>query len=127
VTELRNRCVANTGTPTEQARDEVHLVDALKQLLGGEELSAAQGRSEFLQPQKESIQRTASRPRAGFTTVVRDYRNKCRHSRQSRGGPVQLPSAEFFSVLPSVRGADVTCHVTPSARPFSRRVHWLNR
>src|SRR5512144_3250237 len=33
VTELRNRCVANNGSPAEQARDENQLVDALKQLL----------------------------------------------------------------------------------------------
>jgi len=33
VTELRARCVANNGSPAEQARDEVQLVDALKQLL----------------------------------------------------------------------------------------------
>jgi len=31
VTELRNRCVANDGSPTEQAKDENQLVDALKQ------------------------------------------------------------------------------------------------
>ena len=33
VTQLRERCVANNGSPGEQARDEVQLVDALKQLL----------------------------------------------------------------------------------------------
>src|ERR1035437_7690463 len=33
VTELRTRCVANNGTPQQQAVDEVQLVDAMKQLL----------------------------------------------------------------------------------------------
>src|SRR5512145_1149453 len=33
VTALRNQCLANTGTPGEQARDEAQLVDALKRLL----------------------------------------------------------------------------------------------
>src|SRR5271167_3621193 len=33
VTELRNRCVANNGSPSEQAVDEKQLVDSLKQLL----------------------------------------------------------------------------------------------
>src|SRR3954465_450694 len=33
VTELRNRCAANTGSPQAQAADENQLVDALKRLL----------------------------------------------------------------------------------------------
>src|ERR1043166_4731232 len=33
VTELRNRCVANNGSPASQAADENQLVDALKQLM----------------------------------------------------------------------------------------------
>src|SRR5664280_2515755 len=33
VTELRNRCAANNGSPSEQAVDEKQLVDSLKQLL----------------------------------------------------------------------------------------------
>src|ERR1035441_5731586 len=33
VTELRNRCAANNGPVADQSRDEVQLVDALKQLL----------------------------------------------------------------------------------------------
>ena len=33
VTELRNRCAANNGAVADQSRDEVQLVDALKQLL----------------------------------------------------------------------------------------------
>src|SRR5262245_12376717 len=33
VTELRNRCLANQGSPAEQAVDENQLVDAIKQLL----------------------------------------------------------------------------------------------
>ena len=46
VTELRARCVANNGSPGEQARDEVQLVDALKQMLVlVESYPAAQGRS----------------------------------------------------------------------------------
>ena len=33
VTELRQRCVANNGSPADQARDETQLVAALKQML----------------------------------------------------------------------------------------------
>ena len=33
VTELRNRCAANNGAVADQSRDEVQLVDALKQML----------------------------------------------------------------------------------------------
>src|ERR1035437_7100682 len=33
VTQLRERCVANNGSPAEQAKDETQLVDALKQML----------------------------------------------------------------------------------------------
>ena len=33
VTELRNRCAANNGPVADQSRDEIQLVDALKQLL----------------------------------------------------------------------------------------------
>jgi LemA protein len=56
VTELRNRCAANNGPVADQSRDEVQLVDALKQLLvvveNYPQLKADQN---FLQLQKELV------------------------------------------------------------------------
>ena len=72
VTELRNRCAANNGSPAEQSVDEKQLVDSLKQLLvvveNYPQLKADQN---FLNSRPNwSTPRTASRPRAGFTTAT---------------------------------------------------------
>jgi len=108
VTELRNRCVANTGSPAQQAVDEKQLVDSLKQLLvvveNYPQLKADQN---FLKLQTELVN-TEDRIQAArrfYNGNVRDYRNKCEtfpsnlvanlFGFQSEG--------DFFSVPPSVR------------------------
>jgi LemA protein len=56
VTELRNRCAANHGAVADQSRDEVQLVDALKQLLVVvENYPPLQADQNFLQLQKELV------------------------------------------------------------------------
>jgi LemA protein len=108
VTELRNRCAANNGAVADQSRDEIQLVDALKQMLvvveNYPQLKASQN---FLQLQKELVN-TEDRIQAArrfYNGNVRDYRNKCEtfpsnlvaklFSFQSEG--------DFFSVPPAVR------------------------
>ncbi len=80
VTQLRNQCAANNGPVADQSRDEVQLVDALKQLLvvveNYPQLKADQN---FLQLQKELVN-TEDRIQAArrfYNGNVRDYRNKC--------------------------------------------------
>ena len=80
VTELRNRCVASSGPVAEQSRDEIQLVNALKELLVVVEnypnLKADQS---FLGLQKELVN-TEDRIQAArrfYNGNVRDYRNKC--------------------------------------------------
>ncbi len=80
VTELRNRCAANNGPVADQSRDEVQLVDALKQLLvvveNYPQLKADQN---FLKLQTELVN-TEDRIQAArrfYNGNVRDYRNKC--------------------------------------------------
>ena len=108
LTELRNRCAANNGSPSEQAVDEKQLVDSLKQLLvvveNYPQLKADQN---FLALQKELVN-TEDRIQAArrfYNGNVRDYRNKC------ESFPSNLianlfgfkPEGDFFSVPPSVR------------------------
>src|SRR5580693_9050557 len=56
VTELRNRCAANHGPVADQSRDEVQLVDALKQLLVVvENYPRLKADGNFLQLQQELV------------------------------------------------------------------------
>jgi LemA protein len=107
VTELRNRCAANNGSPGEQARDEVQLVDALKQLLVVvENYPQLKADQHFLKLQNELIN-TENRIQAArrfYNGNVRDYRNGCETF------PINLVAGmfgfqphEFFSVPPSVK------------------------
>jgi len=107
VTELRNRCAANNGPVGEQARDEVQLVDALKQLLvvveNYPQLKADQN---FLQLQKELVN-TEDRIQAArrfYNGNVRDYRNR-RETFPSNlvANMFNFQSEEFFTVPPSVK------------------------
>ena len=107
VTELRNRCAANHGPVGDQARDEVQLVDALKQLLvvveNYPQLKADQN---FLQLQKELVN-TEDRIQAArrfYNGNVRDYRNR-RETFPSNlvANMFNFQSEEFFSVPPSVK------------------------
>ncbi|MEJ0090924.1 MAG: LemA family protein [Limisphaerales bacterium] len=108
VTELRNRCVANNGSPAEQAVDEKQLVDSLKQLLvvveNYPQLKADQN---FLKLQGELVN-TEDRIQAArrfYNGNVRDYRNKC----ETFPGNLVAnlfgfkPEGDFFSVPPSVQ------------------------
>jgi LemA protein len=107
VTQLRERCVANNGSPTEQARDEVQLVDALKQLLVVvENYPQLKADQQFLKLQQELIT-TENRIQAArrfYNGNVRDYRNKCETFPSNLVAQMfGFQPQEFFSVPPSVR------------------------
>jgi LemA protein len=107
VTELRNRCAANNGPVGDQAKDEVQLVDALKQLLvvveNYPQLKADQN---FLQLQKELVN-TEDRIQAArrfYNGNVRDYRNRRETFPSSLVASMfGFQPQEFFSVPPSVK------------------------
>jgi LemA protein len=110
VTELRNRCVANNGSPAEQAVDEKQLVDSLKQLLvvveNYPQLKADQN---FLKLQTELVN-TEDRIQAArrfYNGNVRDYRNKCETFPSNLVAKLFSfkPEGEFFSVPPSIQEA----------------------
>ena len=107
VTELRARCVANNGSPGEQARDEVQLVDALKQLLMVvENYPQLKANQHFLKLQQELIT-TENRIQAArrfYNGNVRDYRNKCQTFPSNLVAQMfGFQAQEFFSVPPSVK------------------------
>jgi len=108
VTELRNRCVANNGSPAQQAGDETQLVDALKRLLvvveNYPQLKADQN---FLKLQSELIN-TENRIQAArrfYNGNVRDYRNRCETFPSNLVAQMFgfQKTQEFFSVPPAVR------------------------
>jgi LemA protein len=108
VTELRNRCVANNGSPAEQAVDEKQLVDSLKRLLvvveNYPQLKADQN---FLKLQTELVN-TEDRIQAArrfYNGNVRDYRNKCETFPSNLVANMFGFKSEddFFSVPPSVQ------------------------
>jgi len=108
VTELRNRCVANNGSPSEQAVDEKQLVDSLKQLLvvveNYPQLKADQN---FLKLQTELVD-TEDRIQAArrfYNGNVRDYRNKCETFPSNLVANLFgfKSEGDFFSVPPSVK------------------------
>ena len=107
VTALRNRCLANTGRPVDQAKDENQLVDALKRLLVVvENYPQLKADQHFLQLQKELVN-TEDRIQAArrfYNGNVRDYRNKCEtfpSNLVAQGFGFQ--PEEFFSVPPAVK------------------------
>ena len=108
VTELRNRCVANNGSPSEQAVDEKQLVASLKQLLvvveNYPQLKADQN---FLKLQTELVN-TEDRIQAArrfYNGNVRDYRNKCETFPSNLVANMFgfKSEGDFFSVPPSVQ------------------------
>jgi len=107
VSELRSRCVTSTGSPGEQARDEVQLVEALKQLLAVvESYPQLKADQHFLQLQRELVT-TENRIQAArrfYNGNVRDYQNK-RETFPSNlvAGLFNFPPVEFFTVPPSVQ------------------------
>jgi LemA protein len=107
VTELRARCAANNGSPGEQARDEVQLVDALKQMLVlVENYPQLKADQQFLKLQQELIT-TENRIQAArrfYNGNVRDYRNKCETFPSNLVAQMfGFKPQEFFSVPPSVK------------------------
>jgi LemA protein len=99
VTELRNRCAVNNGPVADQSRDEVQLVDALKQLLEVVE--------NFLKLQTELVN-TEDRIQAArrfYNGNIRDYRNKCETFPSNLVAKMFgfKSEGDFFSVPPSVR------------------------
>jgi LemA protein len=107
VTELRSRCLANQGTPHQQAADENQLVGALKKLLAVvENYPQLKADRNFLELQQELVN-TEDRIQASrrfFNGNVRDYRNKCETFPSSIiAGMFGFESQDYFSVSPSVR------------------------
>jgi LemA protein len=107
VTQLRERCVANNGSPAAQAQDEVQLVDALKQLLVVvENYPQLKADQQFLKLQQELIT-TENRIQAArrfYNGNVRDYRNKCETFPSNLVAQMfGFQPQEFFSVPPSVK------------------------
>jgi LemA protein len=107
VTQLRARCVANNGSPAEQARDETQLVDALKRLLVlVENYPQLKADQQFLKLQQELIT-TENRIQAArrfYNGNVRDYRNKCETFPSNLVAQMfGFQPQEFFSVPPSVK------------------------
>src|SRR5450432_1153203 len=108
VTELRNRCVANNGSPAEQAVDEKQLVDSLKQLLVVvENYPQLKADQKFLKLQTELVN-TEDRIQAArrfYNGNVRDYRNKCETFPSNLVANLFgfKSEGDFFSVPPSVQ------------------------
>jgi LemA protein len=107
VTELRNRCAANNGSPSEQAVDETQLVDALKRLLVVvENYPQLRADQNFLKLQQELIN-TEDRIQAArrfYNGNVRDYRNKCESFPSNLiAGAFGFRAGEFFTVPPAVK------------------------
>ncbi len=107
VTELRNRCVASNGSPAEQAKDEVQLVDALKQLLVVvENYPQLKADQQFLKLQQELIN-TENRIQAArrfYNGNVRDYLNRCETFPSNLVAQAfGFQAREFFSVPPAVK------------------------
>jgi len=107
VVELRNRCVANNGSPAAQAADENQLVDAMKQLfVVVENYPQLKADGQFLKLQTELIN-TENRIQAArrfYNGNVRDYRNKCETFPSNLVAQMfGFKEEEFFSVPPSVK------------------------
>jgi LemA protein len=107
VTELRNRCVANNGSPAAQAVDENQLVQALRQLLVVvENYPALKANRHFLDLQRELIN-TENRIQAArrfYNGNVRDYQNNRETFPSSLiAGAFGFQPSEFFTVDPAVR------------------------
>ena len=107
VVELRNRCVANNGSPGNQAQDENQLVEALKHLLVVvENYPQLKADQHFLKLQHELVN-TENRIQAArrfYNGNVRDYRNKCESFPSNViAGMFGFQPHEFFTVSPSVQ------------------------
>jgi len=108
VAELRSQCMANNGSPTEQAVDENQLVEALKQMLVVvENYPSLKADQQFLKLQQELID-TEDRIQAArrfYNGNLRDYRNRCETFPSNLVARMFGFEAggDFFSVPPSVK------------------------
>jgi LemA protein len=107
VTELRNRCVANHGSPSAQARDENQLVDALKHLLAVvENYPQLKADEHYARLQVELIN-TENRIQAArrfYNGNVRDYRNKCEAFPSNLIARMfKFELEDFFTVPPAMK------------------------
>ena len=106
VTRLRSLCMANNGSPDEQAQDEIQLVDGLKHLMAVvENYPELKADKHFLQLQQELVN-TEDRIQAArrfYNGNVRDYRNK-RESFPSNiiASMFSFESINFFEVPAAV-------------------------
>lgn len=107
VTELRSRCMTSTGRPSQQARDENELVDALKRLLVVvENYPQLKADQQFLKLEQELVN-TEDRIQAArrfYNGNVRDYRNKCETFPSNLVARMfGFREEDFFSVPPAVK------------------------
>ncbi len=107
VTELRDSCVNNHGSPTEQAGTERQLVGALQRLLAVvENYPDLKADQHFLELQQE-LTNTENRIQAArrfYNGNVRDYRIKCQSFPSTIVASLfGFASEDYFDVEPSVR------------------------
>ena len=107
VTELRGKCVANTGKVSDQCGSEKMLVAALQKLMVVvENYPQLKADSHFLQLQKELVN-TEDRIQAArrfYNGNVRDYKNRCQTFPSSIvAGAFGFEEKDFFDVDPAVR------------------------
>lgn len=107
ITELRTRCIANTGTVTQQCGTEKLLVGALQKLMAVvENYPQLKADSNFLQLQAELVN-TEDRIQAArrfYNGNVRDYKNRCRMFPSSLVASVfGFEAHDFFNVDSAVR------------------------
>jgi len=107
ITELRSKCIANTGKVSQQCSTEQLLVGALQKLLAVvENYPQLKADTNFLQLQKELVN-TEDRIQAArrfYNGNVRDYKNKCQMFPSSIiAGAFGFESQDYFNVDPAVR------------------------
>ena len=107
VTELRNTCLNNHGSPEQQASSERHLVGALQKLLAVvENYPQLKADQHYLELQQELVN-TEDRIQAArrfYNGNIRDYRIKCESFPSNLvAGLFGFQPRYYFDVEPSVR------------------------
>jgi LemA protein len=109
ITELRSKCIANTGNVAAQCSTEQLLVGALQKLMAVvENYPQLKADTNFLQLQHELVN-TEDRIQAArrfYNGNVRDYKNKCQMFPSSIiASMFGFESQDYFNVDPAVREA----------------------
>ena len=109
VTELRNRCAANNGPVADQSRDEIQLVDALKQLLAVvENYPQLKADQNFLKLQTELVN-TEDRIQAArrfYNANVRDFNTRIEVVPSNLiANAFGFENAEFFEIEAAIERA----------------------